>query len=845
VFEPGYFKIFRPLVYTAYNNYTSIVSTTLTNCAGGGANIASDEIEIVDNNISDVENFGIHVRFSVNAIISKNTVENVGWSTRGDGYGIAIGNSANIKLSHNKIANVTQYGIYWRSKSPEAGFIEFENNTLNGEPIHLLQDQKALTVINESVQLIINNCSDITVRGMEGNGIIAGFVKVLTIEDCNFSYGGITVFHSPHAVIRDNVVTLLDTGTELETSVTSGAGCIHVSGSDYITMQNNTIMNSGMTHDGIRVEGSRGIKIHQNSVDRAGREGILLIQSKECEITKNTVTDAFLGGIQVRLSPDCEIIENNMNHIGRGVTLQSVFFDEPRFNGICVFESEDCVLVENEIHSTLANGLFLLASSGATLIRNTINDAGLDGIRLEAAGAAYLVDNSITNTRRHGVALNSAPDVIVTGTNVTDADGFGYHWMDAYYWFERNPSFRILRFENNTLNAKAVTVFQNQESPVLDSDITEAIIINCTGVIVEKMIGNGIMASYSPRITIRFSEFTGGGISLSHCDYAIIAANAITKTPSFVSVDIWETTFWGSGGIQVYGCNNSIIVGNTITNIGLDGIVVLDSDDTHITGNTICNSEGSGIYLESTKRTTISGNIINHTAFHTMVIDYSSELLVYLNAFGQTGLDHICVQDVHSVLWDNGSLGNYWQGYVSIDDDQDGVFDIPYEIEGVDVINEGFQIDEFPLTSTSFVNHHRETFLTLCSSVTAVKITPTSPTDLDSITITVTLSAPSGITNVILSYSTNDSAVWTNATMIPSANNWTATIQPMSGRIIVECRIYAQDGFGTWVMFSIDPIEVYQSPETTPTGFDIGLLIAVGSGVGVVIIFVWIAVKKK
>jgi hypothetical protein len=67
----------------------------------------------------------------------------------------------------------------------------------------------------------------------------------------------------------------------------------------------------------------------------------------------------------------------------------------------------------------------------------------------------------------------------------------------------------------------------------------------------------------------------------------------------------------------------------------------------------------------------------------------------------------------------------------------------------------------------------------------------------------------------------------------------------MSGRIIVECRIYAQDGFGTWVMFSIDPIEVYQSPETTPTGFDIGLLIAVGSGVGVVIIFVWIAVKKK
>jgi nitrous oxidase accessory protein NosD len=60
----------------------------------------------------------------------------------------------------------------------------------------------------------------------------------------------------------------------------------------------------------------------------------------------------------------------------------------------------------------------------------------------------------------------------------------------------------------------------------------------------------------------------------------------------------------------------------------------------------------------------------------------------YLNNFKNNTLD--IEQWGNATTWDNGNIGNYWDKYIGIDNNDDGIGDTPY------IINENNQ-DNYPL----------------------------------------------------------------------------------------------------------------------------------------------------
>ena len=64
----------------------------------------------------------------------------------------------------------------------------------------------------------------------------------------------------------------------------------------------------------------------------------------------------------------------------------------------------------------------------------------------------------------------------------------------------------------------------------------------------------------------------------------------------------------------------------------------------------------------------------------TNIIDHNNFANTIMNGY-----------DIASDIWDNGSVGNYWNDYTGIDANHDGIGDTPYNISG------GSSQDHYPL----------------------------------------------------------------------------------------------------------------------------------------------------
>jgi len=119
------------------------------------------------------------------------------------------------------------------------------------------------------------------------------------------------------------------------------------------------------------------------------------------------------------------------------------------------------------------------------------------------------------------------------------------------------------------------------------------------------------------------------------------------------------------------------------------GSAVLNTiSDNYIFNNPI------GINLEAfTYNTTITGNHIGNSSSIGISIDAMSQNHeIFENCFFTNSLH--AGDNGGNNIWDNGTRGNYWDNYIGLDGDSDGIGDIPYNITGAS----GSQ-DNFPLMS--------------------------------------------------------------------------------------------------------------------------------------------------
>ncbi len=170
------------------------------------------------------------------------------------------------------------------------------------------------------------------------------------------------------------------------------------------------------------------------------------------------------------------------------------------------------------------------------------------------------------------------------------------------------------------------------------------------------------------------------GIRIDNCSSNVIYENSKINTNSYC-------------GISISGSNNTID-GNTISNNDKHGIFLIADDDTIVRDNTISSNDYDGIRIHNSTSNIIKSNRVTENSRYGIHVNYYAiHNLIYNNFFSDNDVN---ARDISSGenLWNvsssagsniiNGAYlaGNYWADYSGEDDDNDGVGDSVYSING-------------------------------------------------------------------------------------------------------------------------------------------------------------------
>ena len=275
-----------------------------------------------------------------------------------------------------------------------------------------------------------------------------------------------------------------------------------------------------------------------------------------------------------------------------------------------------------------------------------------------------------------------------------------------------------------------------------------------------------------------------------------------------------------SFGISLYNSDKNTLSGNTASNNINDGIYLSDSDKNTLSGNTASNNS-LGIYLYYSDNNTLSGNTVSNNNYGIYIYSnvYTERKSMYNLFFNNSFLNNIMNAYYEGIdnYWYNGTLGNYWDDYGGVDDDDDGIGDTPYYITG----SVGNQ-DNYPIWWDTIV------------------INIYSPNSIESFGITApnfTILTSRGFAHT--TWYTIDNSL-TNITFTGLTGTVNQTLWDALPEGNVTIRFYANDTLGRIGFQEVTVTKtIPQSPLPGIPGFDILFL------VGIISVMVVIIIKKR
>ncbi|UCE12306.1 MAG: right-handed parallel beta-helix repeat-containing protein [Candidatus Heimdallarchaeota archaeon] len=472
----------------------------------------------------------------------------------------------------------------------------------------------------------------------------------------NNSGGGISLEYSRYSSLTTNTVNNnREDGISLEYS-------------GYSTLTNNTVTNNSLW--GTYLYYSSNSLLADNNVTNNGEAGFYIYYSADCTLTNNIVTNNSLSGIYLWSSRDNNLVNNTItNNSGDGISLTS---------------SGNTTLTNNIVTNSSENGISLSTSENTILTTNTIINNSRDGITLEDSGNSILTNNTVTNNSRNGICLWTAGNGTLTNNTVTNnsVDGISL-------WTSVNGTLTTNTVTNNSGNG--ISLWTSGNSTLTSNTVTnnsgEGISLwlwsgnsTLTSNVVTNNRGNGISLWFSgnnaflDNILVN-NGFYVSGVQLKHYLQAVVTNNSVNNKP----LVYWQNITGGtvpSGVGQVVLVNSSFVEVTGQIIMGLQGVYC---SNLFIHNNTIINGI-NGIHLFWTNNSIVSGNNIINTSHYGIYIDQETidNRVEFNNFYG----NHVDGSQAYDSGLSNLFQYNYWDDWVTPDNNTDGYVDIPYSIAG-------------------------------------------------------------------------------------------------------------------------------------------------------------------
>lgn len=343
---------------------------------------------------------------------------------------------------------------------------------------------------------------------------------------------------------------------------------------------------------------------------------------------------------------DPYIIENliiNGNWIGSGITVK---------NSNVYFIIRNCVVYCTGSGSwpNFEAGIKLVNTYNGKLIDNYCYDNLDDGIFLDNSDNNHIIGNIAGDNNKDGIYLYNSHNNYISD-NYLDANG-------DHGIYLRESSSNIIEGNFATTNRNGIFVHEGDYNQLIRNEL----------------FGN----TYS-------GIYFYGGFPSPHNRYNTISENNIYNNYIGISLSLSDYN----------AISQNIIFGNSFYGISMHGTVSYST----ISEN-IVDSNYIGIYLNQVDFNTISENYIwNSTDTGIMLINMGSGYSAdnndfYLNYF--IGNTRNAVDNGVNNQWDNGIIGNYWDDYNGVDDNDDGIGDTPYVISGAANSTDNYPIWDDP-----------------------------------------------------------------------------------------------------------------------------------------------------
>ena len=336
----------------------------------------------------------ILLRDSQNIVIKNNTII-------GDKRGILLYESSNVMIDNNTFINSTMNIEIWRD-SDYLDTIQFSgNNTINGRPYYMQTGKNRLTVPKDSGAVLLIDCMDIFIYGLE----IEGINNCIALYDCTLG------------LVRNNTCkNLTDAG-------------ISLSYCNNIIVSFNEIMQTGTY--GIYCQRSENIDMNNNSISKASRCGIAVFNSNYCKVDNNTIFNNSMkvddnSGLIMGSSRGCSISNNEIHH-NNG-------------NGMAIDGSNEIIVEYNHIHDNNKKGISFFSTDLSEVRYNLIINCD-GGIKLYGSSYSYIHHNdfitdvpSLRGEVDNFYDQNYYGDMLRVGGPARSLDGI--YWNRSYMIYE-------------------------------------------------------------------------------------------------------------------------------------------------------------------------------------------------------------------------------------------------------------------------------------------------------------------------------------------------------------------------------------------------------------------------